>query len=257
MQVLAVQSDTQWESPEASCRRIEALLARQAIASGALIVLPELFAVGYTMNTEAAVAGSERVGEPFLHELARVHDACLLGGVAHWDEAAGLGRNEALAAAPDGTPLARYCKNRPTTILGEHHHYVAGDEIVTFAWGGLRVAPLICYDLRFGALFREALRAGAEVFAVLANFPGARAHHWRALLQARAIEHQAYVIGVNRCGADPNHEYRGESMILGPDGERLAEAGAEETVLSAELDPQALRDQRARLPIVDELTEGA
>ena len=128
------------------------------------------------------------------------------------------GRNEAVAFGPDGSETARYCKLHPFSYAGETDHYAPGAEVVTFDWEGITVAPLICYDLRFPEAFRAAVRKGAELYAVIANWPEPREQHWAALLDARAIENQAYVLGVNRVGSDPNTAYAGRSRIIDPRG---------------------------------------
>jgi predicted amidohydrolase len=112
----------------------------------------------------------------------------------------------------------------------------------------LTICPAVCYDLRFPELFRRGLQQGAEMFVLGANWPSARQHHWRTLLIARAIENQAFVIGVNRCGSDPHLDYSGGSMALGPKGEILAELGDEERIESVEIDPEKLRSWRGEFP---------
>ena len=98
------------------------------------------------------------------------------------------------------------------------------------------MAPLVCYDLRFPEIFRQAVRSGAELLVVIANWPQARESHWLALLQARAIENQAYVVGINRAGNDPHARYGGRSLIVGPRGETLAEAGDSQQVIAANVE---------------------
>jgi predicted amidohydrolase len=120
--------------------------------------------------------------------------------------------------------------------------------VIVRACGEAAVCPLICYDLRFPELWRVAALAGAEVFTIGASWPEVRQAHWRALLIARAIENQAYVVGVNRVGRDPSHGYAGGSLIVAPDGEILAEGGRAPTVLVADLDLASLRAWRAEFP---------
>ena len=115
----------------------------------------------------------------------------------------------------------------------------------------------ICYDLRFPEAFRSVVRRGAEVLVVIANWPEPRRDHWRTLLQARAIENQCYVVGVNRTGTDPKLSYSGDSMIVAPRGEVLADAGSDERVISAELDGEALRAYRAEFPVLSDIREDA
>ena len=123
-----------------------------------------------------------------------------------------------------------------------------------FRWGECGVAPLVCYDLRFPELFREAAAAcRPELFVVIANWPEKRISHWVRLLQARAIENQAYVLGVNRTGRDPYSAYPGRSLVADPQGEIVADAGGGEGWVSASLDLANLRKYREGLPFLDDL----
>jgi len=122
-----------------------------------------------------------------------------------------------------------------------------------FAWQSFQVAPFICYDLRFPELFRASARRGAQLFAVIANWPLTRAQHWITLLQARAIENQAYVAGVNRCGRDPKLGYNGRSLIISPQGDILADAEDKECVISAELDLAGLLAWREKFPALQDM----
>jgi predicted amidohydrolase len=121
-----------------------------------------------------------------------------------------------------------------------------------FDWQGIRVGLAVCYDLRFPELFRAAVAIGPEppLFVVIANWPEKRSLHWLRLLQARAIENQSYVLGVNRIGTDPFYAYAGRSVLVGPAGDLLAEAGDAEQALSAHLDLEHLRRYRAGLPFL-------
>ncbi|GAG32370.1 unnamed protein product [marine sediment metagenome] len=154
---------------------------------------------------------------------------------------------------PDGQPVASYDKLQPFTFGGEADHYTAGCETVLFDWQGLRVAPLICYDLRFPELFRAATRRGAQAFVVIANWPTPRVAHWNTLLAARAIENQAYVVGVNRTGSEPKLDYPGESQILDPQGNQLACAGPGEGILRADIALDPLLQYRANFPALPDM----
>jgi predicted amidohydrolase len=149
--------------------------------------------------------------------------------------------------------VARYNKIHPFTLGGESQHYAAGEDLVLTEWAGCKVAPMICYDLRFPELFRSAVRRGAQLFTVIANWPVKREQHWVTLLQARAIENQAYVIGVNRCGTDPKHVYSGRSMIVDPHGNILAEIGNREGMIEAAIDVAALEAWRKDFPALQDI----
>jgi omega-amidase len=252
MKVLAIQLDCAWEDRNANFLRAERLLAAKDPEPGSLVVLPEMFAAGFTMDQGKVAEASDGETASFLSRIAREYRVFMLGGaVTRGTQERAW--NEALAFGPDGVRLARYRKLHPFTFAGEAEHYQAGDEIALFSWNGLRVAPFICYDLRFPEVFRLAVLAGAEVMAVIANWPARRAAHWKLLLRARALENQAYVVGVNRAGRDPHHAYAGGSLIVGPDGEVEGEMGAEEGMLAGILSPERLREARARLPVLPDI----
>lgn len=250
MRAHLVQYDIAWEDPQANFAKIDALLSGAGIAPGDLVLLPEMFDTGFSINIETT---ADRTGasRSYLAELARRFRVYVQGGISLTEED-GRGRNRALIFSPDGAEIARFDKIHPFSFGSEPEQFSGGDSITTYTWGhgsdALEVGPAICYDLRFPELFRAALDLGAQVFAIGANWPSQRQFHWRTLLIARAIENQAFVLATNRIGSDPTLRYVGGSTIVDPQGAVLAEAGDEETVVSAEIDPPALHDWRARFP---------
>jgi predicted amidohydrolase len=252
MQLIGLQYDIAWEDRHANFAKVRQLLGRAELTPGALVVLPEMFATGFTMNTEwAEVYGGET--ERFLSDLASEYNVGLVAGVA-LRGADGKLRNKALVFSATGALISFYAKMRPFTPGGESAAYTAGQHVTAFPWGEWKVSPFICYDLRFPELFREAAtKHRPELFVVIANFPAKRAEHWRLLLQARAVENQAYVIGVNRVGRDPLALYSGHSLIVSPAGQIIAEAKEDEEIVSAELGLESLRDYRRKLPFLDDL----
>lgn len=254
MQIVACQTDIVWEDKAANHRRVADMLRAASIEPGALVVLPEMFAVGFSMNAEAIVEGHDGPTHAFLAGLAREHQAFVLGGVVA-RAASGRPRNEAIVCNPSGEVIGRYAKLHPFTPAGEKDNYEAGPDVVTFRWGELTVAPFICYDLRFPEIFRRAARRGADLITVIASWPQVREQHWLALLRARAIENQCYVVGVNRVGSDPNAPYGGKSLIVAPGGETLAEAGAGPQVLVAHVDRGSVEEFRRRLPFLVDIRE--
>src|SRR5579863_3864355 len=236
MHVTAVQLDSQWEDRPGSHARVRRLIERAELPEGTLIVLPEMFDVGFSMNVAKTDPGPDSASERFCRELAAEKNAAVLAGVvARTDD--GRLANEAVAFSPDGTELARYRKMQPFTPPGEHVHYPAGTRRVSFEWQGVRISPFICYDLRFPELFRPAAQAdstgspladstgspqaGADLIIVIASWPCMRSEHWVRLLQARAIENLCFVLGVNRCGADPSFRYDGRSCLFDPQGKEV------------------------------------
>jgi predicted amidohydrolase len=253
MQLIGVQLDIAWEDKPVNQQRVERLFAVNPPARGALVALPEMFATGFSLDVaKIDEASTGRRTERFLAELAEVHGVTVVGGLVRGGED-GRGLNQALVVAPDRREVTRYSKIHPFSFGDEHRCYTGGESIELFDWHGLRAAPMVCYDLRFPEVFRHAAMRGAEVFVVIANWPAARESHWVALLIARAIENQAYVLGVNRCGRDPKHTYSGRSLIIDPRGNVLADAGAQEGVIAAPVDAEALRAYRAEFPALSDV----
>ena len=125
-----------------------------------------------------------------------------------------------------------------------------GDRVEVFPLNDFMVCPLVCYDLRFPELFRIGMQMGANLFLVIACWPKERIDHWVSLLKARAIENQAYVVGVNRAGSDSETEFGGRSLVIDPMGKFLADAGTEESVIQAELDLNQLNAWREKFPVL-------
>ena len=249
MRVICCQLDCVWEDKAASHARVRALLAASPVPEGALLVLPEMFSTGFSMDVEAIHEGEARESERFLAQTAREHRIFVTGGVVTRG-ADGRGRNQSLTFDPAGQEIARYSKIHPFTLGAETAHYSAGESPVVFSCGEFRIAPFVCYDLRFPEIFRSSVRRGAQLYTVIASWPQTRIEHWIALLRARAIENQVYVVGVNRCGADPRLTYNGRTLIVDPGGAILADAGNGECLVSADLDLAALQEYRRALPFL-------
>lgn len=247
MQIIGCQPDILWENKPANHQRVRGLFEKVSVKPGAFIVLPEMFDTGYSMNVEAVREGPAQPTAAFCSELARDHGAWILAGVVH-QASGGRGRNDAIVLDPDGHEITRYTKMHPMSVSGEAEHYVPGEGAVHFTIDSFTVSPFICYDLRFPEVFRDAVADGAQLLAVIANWPAVRQDHWRALLIARAIENQAYVVGVNRTGSDPKLEYVGGSIIVDPRGQIITEAHADETVIVAEIELDPLLEYRERFP---------
>jgi omega-amidase len=251
MKVFCFQFDIVWEDKHANFERVELLLANAEPPAGSLVALPEMCFTGFSMNVPLISEDEPGRTEAFMAALAQRHGIYLVSGLVTRTPD-GLGRNEAICMTPRGSVADRYQKLHLFSPAGEDGLFEPGSSVVTFAWQDGLVAPFICYDLRFPEAFRAALSLGAEFYIVIANWPRARELHWRALLQARAIENQAFVAGVNRCGRDPHVDYPGRSVIIAPDGEVIADAGKNECWISAEIDWEIARQYRKRFPAVSD-----
>jgi predicted amidohydrolase len=247
MQVIGCQTDIAWEDRTENFRRVEELLRGGPVPAGSVIVLPELFASGFTMNVAAIREGVPSATEGFMAALARTHRSWVIGGLVTGADS-DRGRNQAVVLSPAGDVAGRYTKIHPFSLGGESEHYAAGDRVEVFDCAGFRLCPFVCYDLRFPEIFRIAVGRGANLFVVIANWPASRVNHWLALLQARAIENLAYVVGVNRCGSDPNLAYPGRSVIIDPKGTVLADGGAGEGTVEAGIDPDSVEQWRRVFP---------
>ena len=257
MRIAAVQHDIVWEDRDANFARL-APQVRRAVGAGAeLVLLTETFSTGFSMTPG--------IGEPedgpsarFLAGQAAEHGVWVGGscpeiaddgGADTGGEAGGstaLPYNSFVLAGPDGT-THRYRKLNPFSHGGERERFRAGTDPVTVQVGGLRITPFICYDLRFADVFWRAA-PDTDVYLVPANWPAARRNHWRTLLEARAIENQAYVVGCNRVGTGGDGiEHAGDSRIVSPMGELLATAAAVETIVLADVDAAEVQATRDRL----------
>ena len=209
-----------------------------------MIVLPETFDSGWTMD-RLAIA-DDVLSSRYLASLARRWGSHVVAGVACDD--AGVSRNRAIWFDRSGIERGTYDKIHLFSPANEQLHYAPGDRVTVWDIEGMKLSPLICYDLRFPERFREAIDLGAEAFVVLANFPARRVDAWLTLACARAVENQAWVIAVNRAGADPTCTYPGASMVVDPLGAVKARAGDVPCVLRVQIDPQSARDWRAQFP---------
>ncbi|MDR5905981.1 amidohydrolase [Franzmannia qiaohouensis] len=246
-----VQCDLRWEAPLDNCRMLEQLLGELDAHDTDLIVLPEMFATGFTMNSrEMAEPMADSQSVAWLREQARQRGCVVTGSVAVVE--AGEYYNRLIWARPDGT-LSHYDKRHLFRMAGEHERYAMGEQRVVVELNGFRVLLSVCYDLRFPVWLRQQpTPSGFEYDALLcvANWPAPRRHPWRTLLQARAIENLCYVVGVNRVGEDAKGlAYAGDSMLVDFKGEALIDEPRDRPFLRTEhLERQALEDFRQAFP---------
>jgi predicted amidohydrolase len=240
--VSLIQRPLEWEAPEEN----RAQLAAQIAALGEptdLLVLPEMFTTGFSMN---AVANAEPPGGPtqdWMQELALRHDCAITGSIAVRVGERVFNRMLFVTAAA----VWHYDKKHLFRMAGEEKRYAAGNQRVIVDWRDWRINLQVCYDLRFPVWSRN--RDDYDLLVYVANWPAKRSYHWRQLLLARAIENQACVIGVNRIGTDANGvEYCGDSMAIAADGRLLADLRNTCGTARVTLDRAALDDYRNRFP---------
>jgi len=259
LRVAGVQLNIVWEDLDENFSRASDLVARAAGGGAQLVVLPEMFATGFSMNGTRVAPYGKRTRD-FLGELSSRHGIWILGGYAEPGLESGPGieagqrslpRNACSLMGPDGAELLRYHKIHPFSLAGEHEQFEGGEHLPSALVEGVRVTPLICYDLRFPEPFRKAADR-TDLFVVVANWPDQRVHAWSTLLAARAIENQAYVLGVNRVGEGDGLPYCGCSALLDPLGQTIASLAHQEGILTGGVDAAEVADIRRNLPFLED-----
>jgi predicted amidohydrolase len=243
LELALIQTELAWQDPAANRAHFQALLEQ---ARGAdLVVLPEMFSTGFSMDSAALAEPENGPTSQWLLDQAARLQAVICGSLII-QAADGSYHNRLLWARPDGS-LAHYDKRHLFRMAGEHKHYAAGDAQVLLELNGWRIRPLICYDLRFPVWSRDPHTT--DLLLYTANWPAARRQHWNRLLPARAIENLCYVAAVNRIGEDgKGHAYSGDSQVLDFQGDSLLQAGAEAGVFRVLLSAAQLAAYRQRFP---------
>lgn len=258
--VAGLQLDIIWEDPEANFSRVRKM-AVEAVEgmSGAsdenqrLIVLPEMFATGFSMDAPMVAAYAEITRE-FMTSLASELSVHVLGGYAEpWEPKPA---NACSLFSPEGRELLHYQKLHPFSLASEHEHFTGGETLPTASVGGVRISALICYDLRFPEPFRPVAR-NTDLYCVIANWPDMRREAWSTLLRARAIENQAFVLGVNRVGRASGAPHSGDSALIDPMGAVTAEAVPyEEGWVFGRVDPKEVERTRRHLSFLKDRRPG-
>lgn len=243
LRVSLVQTDLIWEDPAANCAQLEEKLAALAGLTD-VIVLPEMFATGFSMSPAGAEIGRGPVLQWMQVQASRL-GALMIGSLKVKQQNSFL--NRLYAVHPDGS-FVSYDKRHLFRMGAENEFYQAGDKQVIVSYKGWNLALFICYDLRFPVWSRNTGMA-YDAAIYVANWPAPRANAWRTLLQARAIENLAYVVGVNRVGTDANNlSYAGDSLLVDFKGGLQLDLQAEDQILTSELSREDLAEFRAKFP---------
>jgi predicted amidohydrolase len=242
--VTLIQTELEWEDVAANLRRFDRLIDSLQVATD-LIVLPEMFTTGFSMNAAALAENMNGRALGWLRETARRTAADVVGSVIVVHE--GRFYNRLCWADPEGE-VATYDKKHLFRYAGENQIYTAGSTSLLVELKGWKVRPFVCYDLRFPVWTRNT-NLTYDLALFVANWPQRRAEHWKVLLQARAIENQSYVIGVNRIGTDGNGLYHsGESSVIDPVGNILFRSAHAPCVFTLPLERDRLDDYRQSFP---------
>jgi predicted amidohydrolase len=248
MKVAAAQMDIAWHDRSANHDKARRMAALAKEAGADLLVLPEMFSTGFSMDTSLTPEPLDGTTPALLRSLARELGIAVVGGFVLASDDAGP-KNVSLAVNRDGKDLAVYAKIHQIALLGEDANYEPGDVPVVFHLQEISAACFVCYDLRFPELFRAVVDQ-CGLIMVIASWPALRHLHWEVLLRARAVENQCFVIGVNRVGEGGDHSFQGGSAIIDPLGQILAQGGDKETLLLAEIDPLMVPEVRSTMPFL-------
>lgn len=251
MRIVLIQQSIIPGDKQANYDRVEALVAEavaQSEAAPDVIVLPELWSTGYALaelNSLASAEGKEEAD--FLGGLARKYDIWFAGGSVAAKIDRGI-TNRAQIVDRNGRLAATYDKTHLVPMLDEDKYLVAGDRCCVYTIENITFGLAVCYDLRFCEFLRKLALKGAQALIISAEWPLVRLNHWEALLKARAIENQCYVLAANNTamGSAP---FAGHSQALAPDGSTLCRLGFQEGIAAAEIDPDTVTQIRQAVPV--------
>lgn len=247
MKIALVQTTLAWENPMENRSHLVQKI-NGFLEDVDLIVLPEMFSSGFTMNPKAVAETMEGETVLWLQHLAKAKNAAITGSLVI--EENGNYYNRLVFVYPSGE-VKWYDKRHLFTLAGEHQFYTAGAEKLIVEYKGFRICPLVCYDLRFPVFSRN--DADYDLLIYVANWPKPRVNAWDILLKARAVENMCYTIGVNRIGTDANnHEYVGHSQAVDFLGNYILEPQETEGIFIIELDKEKLLETRSKLAFLND-----
>ncbi len=247
-----VQFDVARGEPQTNLARAERGLRRAAEQGATFCVLPEMWTTSFVAEWTQGLADASREAEARVRALSRELGILVVGSAPHVEDGKVFNRAEVIDR---GEVLGEYRKIHLFSPNAEHRIHEAGHDPLILDTRFGRVGVVICYDIRFPELIRYYFYEGVEILAVPAQWPEARAAHWRSLLTARAIENEIYVIGTNRTGTEPSMKsddslvFPGDSRIVDPMGSILASGSGEEEPILAEVEPRKVRAMRRILPV--------
>jgi omega-amidase len=251
LSVTLIQTPLFWEDKAANLRMFEEKI-RAVENRMELVVLPEMFSTGFSMEPQKLAETMEGDTVSWMKEIAAENKIILTGSVIIEDE--GKYHNRLIWMQPDGV-YGYYDKRHLFAFAGEDQFYAPGAKRLITSVKGWKVNLQVCYDLRFPVWARQSPHEEGEaeydLLLYVANWPERRNRAWKTLLCARAIENQCYVVGVNRVGNDNNGlNYCGDSMVIDPMGEVLYHKANEEEIFTIILEKEKLIDTRKKLPFL-------
>jgi predicted amidohydrolase len=243
LRVSLVQFEIAWENPLANCALLEEKL-QHLINQTDVVVLPEMFSTGFSMNEHGAEIGQGPVIK-WLKLMANRLNALVVGSIKCKENNQFF--NRFVAVTPNGENFV-YDKKHLFRMGGEEQFYTAGTENRIISYKNWNISPFVCYDLRFPVWSRN-VDLAYDLAIYVANWPAVRSNAWNILLRARAIENLSYVVGVNRIGVDGNQlAYQGDSALISYLGEDLLNLGAESSIQTYAISKSNLLEFRAKFP---------
>lgn len=250
LNITFIQADLRWEDPQGNREHFDQLMA-EVPSNTDLVLFPETFNTGFPVDPIKFAETEDGPTMTWMKAKAKELDAVVCGTLLL--KVDGHYHNSLVWMRPDGS-YDLYHKRHTFTIGGEKEPIERGEEPLIVELKGWKIKPMVCYDIRFPVWSRNGYHEGAfdyDLGIYLANFPSSRIFVWDTLLMARAIENQAYFIGVNRIGDDPEGvHYSGDSQIINPKGEMICMARSDmEAVVPFTLDYERLQNFREKFPV--------
>ena len=248
MKIAVVQADTVWMDRDENFAQLAPLISDAAKNGASLVLLTEMFSTGFVVDRNDIGEPEGGASSQFLSRMATQHNIWIGGSCPEVTPHDPRPFNSFVLVSPRGEQH-RYHKIHPLTFGGEDTYFRPGKDFATVNIDGIRVTLFVCYDLRFADEF-WATAPSTDVFLVPGNWPATRREHWMALLRARAIENQAFVIGCNRVGTGGGLEYAGDSRVINPLGEVIAATLNQTTILYADVSSEEVRTVRTTFPFM-------
>ncbi len=252
LKVTLIQANQEWEDKDANLTHFNKIL-NEVDGPTDLIVLPEMFQTAFTMNAEEMAETMDGSSMTWLKQKSREKEAAIVASLIIEEE--GNYCNRMVFVTPD-LNVRQYDKRKLFTLAKEDKHFTAGKENTIVEYKGWKILLQVCYDLRFPEVARNKVVNGVfdyDAIVYVANWPEKRSLHWKVLLQARAIENQCYVLGVNRVGEDANGlSYSGDSCLISPIGAIEQFHAFDEIIMSDLLEAEALNETRSKLPFLQD-----
>lgn len=238
------QTDIAWNSPAENLRILNEWMD-EIPGNTNLVILPEMFLTGFSMDVNSIAQPMDGMGVNWLKSVAKTKNITITGSLTIQEN--GLFYNRMLVAMPNDQ-LKWYNKRHLFRMGEEHLHFSPGNESIVVESQGWNIMPLVCYDLRFPVWSRN-VSLKYDILLYVANWPQSRREAFLILLKARAIENQCYVVGVNRVGMDGNGiKYAGDSVVVDPKGRFMTEVSSDPGIINCAVSLKELRDFRENFP---------